>query len=95
MRVKGKIQRFFRKNFTIRKSNTGKIQLGDILLSAAAVALVLVMLISMVNIFVGLRTEEVIAPTESSRKTLYRDVYKLTGTTGKTFSLLVQKIEGA
>lgn len=68
-----RIQRFLRKNFTAGRSQNGKIRIGDILLSTVAVALVLVILVSMVNIFVGLHAEEVIAPTEAERKTLYRD----------------------
>ena len=73
MSRKRRLARFFRKNFTIRRSHTGKIRLGDVILSCVAIALALVMLISMVNIFVGLRTEEVIVQTEPVKKTLYRD----------------------
>ena len=65
-------RRFFRK-FTPGSHQNSRIRLTDVLLSATAVALVLVMLVSMVNIFVGMRTENVVAPTEANRKTVYRD----------------------
>lgn len=73
MAGKKSIKRFFAQNFTSHKSQSGKIRIGDVLIAALSLALVLVILISMVNIFVGLRSENVIDPTEQARKTLVRD----------------------
>ena len=50
MPAKKRIQRFLHKNFNFKRTQNGKVRIGDILLSGFAVALVLVMLVSMVNI---------------------------------------------